>query len=196
MIDVSKYEKIGEYRNGEMTWISQKKENIVYLIMFGNECYIGSSKNIRRRFSQYVPALTRGKYEAAKIQAAFDKNKSFDVYAIEYTDSDNLRKREEFYLEDIHPSLNTRTYADYFYREPNPSTILKKKNNVKLIRHKKDKSNLKGVFAKIPLSMYRRLSNLKMERGDSIERMVAQAIGFYVDIQDREYKTVRTAGMI
>ena len=212
MIDVSKYEKIGEYRNGEMIWISPKNENMVYLISFGNEFYIGSSVNIRNRFQAFTSVLERGKCGSPKVQSAFDMNCAFDLYVIELTDRDNLRKREEFYINTINPSLNTRTRADYSYRDSmplsprhreknsyrniSPLPTIHQKANVKFARHKKDKSNLKGVFVKIPLSMYRRLSNLKMERGDSIERMVAQAIGFYVDIQDREYKTVLTAGMI
>lgn len=213
MIDVSSYEKIGEYRDGEMVWISQKNENIVYLISFGNEFYIGSTVNIRNRFQAFTSRLKRGKCGSPKVQSAFDVNSAFDLFAIECTDRDNLRKREEFYINSIHPSLNIRTVADYWYRDSmpldcrrhreknrhrniSPLPTLHQKPDVKFVRHKKDRSNLKGVFAKIPLSMYRRLSNLKMERGDSIERMVAQAIGFYVDFQDGKYKTALTAGMI
>ena len=212
MIDVSKYEKIGEYRNGEMIWISSKNENMVYLISFGNEFYIGSSVNIRNRFQAFTSVLERGKCGSPKVQSAFDINCAFDLYVIELIDRGNLRKREEFYINTMNPSLNTRTRADYSYRDSmplsprhreknryrniSPLPILHQKDNVKFVRHKKDKSNLKGVFTKIPLSMYRRLSNLKMERGDSIERMVAQAIGFYVDFQDGKYKTVLTAATI
>ena len=201
MIDVSKYEKIGEYRDEEMIWVSPKYENIVYIIMFGVESYIGSSINIHNRFQAFVSHLKRGNLESKKVQNAFDRNSVFDLYAIEFTDKENLRKREEFYINTMHPSLNTRMRADYLYRDSrplslrhreknrcrniSPSPILHQETKVKLVRHKKDKSNLKGVFTKIPLSMYRRLSNLKMERGDSIERMVAQAVGFYVDLQDR-----------
>ena len=79
MMDVCKYEKIGEYHDGRMIWLSPKKENIVYLIMFGDESYIGSSKNIHRRISQYLPALKRGKYDADRVQQAFDKNKGLYI---------------------------------------------------------------------------------------------------------------------
>ena len=113
MIDVSKYEKVGEYRNGKMTWISQKRENIVYLIMFDDDYYIGSSENIRRRFNQYIPALTKGKYEVAKIQSAFDKKKEFNVFAIEYSSKENLREREHYYINNLHPSLNTQNTKKY-----------------------------------------------------------------------------------
>lgn len=199
MIDVSKYEKIGEYREGEMIWVSPKNENIVYVIMLGGESYIGSSINIRNRFQSFVSFLKRGLHRSKKVQSAFDKIGGFDLYAIEFSDKDHLREREEFYINTMHPSLNTRTHADYWYRDSMPQSqrrqknihrnsetplISKQKANVKSLRPKKDKSGLKGVFAKIPLSMYRRLSNLKTERGDSIESMVAQAIVFFVNVQD------------
>lgn len=198
MIDVSKYEKIGEYREGEMIWVSPKNENIVYVIMFGGESYIGSSINIRNRFQSLVSFLKRGLH-SKKVQSAFDKSGGFDLYAIEFSDKDHLREREEFYINTMHPSLNMRTRADYLYRDSmplsprhreknihrdvRPSSILQQNANAKMLRPKKDKSGLKGVFAKIPLSMYRRLSNLKMDRSESIADMVAQAIAFYVNSQ-------------
>lgn len=177
MIDVSKYEKIGECRDGRMIWLSPKKENIVYLIMFGEESYIGSSKNIRRRFSQYVPALTRGKYEAEKVQAAFNKNKGFDVYAIEITsteDPDKLRDREHFYLKTLNPSLNSRTNVSYTYRNVDPNTAKKKPN----------KTELKGIETYITTSAYERLNKLKDSIGRLIRDMVKDAIIFWLDVQD------------
>ena len=122
MIDVSKYEKVGEYRNGEMIWISPKNENMVYLISFGNEFYIGSSVNIRNRFQAFTSVLERGKCKSSKVQSAFDMNCAFDLYVIELTDRNNLRKREEFYINTMTPSLNTRTCADYWYRDSIPAS--------------------------------------------------------------------------
>ena len=120
MIDVSKYEKIGEYRDGEMNWISPKNENIVYVIMFGGESYIGSSINIRNRFQAFISVLRRGKSGSKKVQSAFDGNDRFDLYALEFTDRGNLRKMEEYYINTMHPSLNMRTRADYLYRDSMP----------------------------------------------------------------------------
>lgn len=197
MIDVSNYEKIGEFREGRMVWLSEKKENIVYLIMFGDESYIGSSINIHNRFQAFVSFLKRGLHGSKKVQSAFNGNCGFDLYAIEFSDKDHLREKEEYYINTMHPSLNMRTRADYLYRDSMPlsprhreknlhrdtrqPSIIQQKANVKLVRPKKNKKGLKGVFAKIPLSMYRRLSNLKIERGDCIEDMVAQAISFYIN---------------
>lgn len=134
MIDVSKYEKIGEYCDGEMVWVSPKNENIVYVIMFGDESYIGSSINIRNRFQSFISVLKRGKSGSKKVQSAFDRNYGFDLYAIEFTDRDNLREKEEFYINTMSPSLNTKTRADYLYRDSIPPSRRRKKREKKFRR--------------------------------------------------------------
>ena len=194
MVDVSKFEKIGEYRDGAMIWLSQKKEDVVYMIKFGEEIYVGSSHNIRRRFSQYVPALRRGKYEAVKIQNAFDKYKGFDLYAIEFTSFENLRDREEFYLNNLHPGLNTRTFtqtsADYW-------TIRKQKEKPKnkfrkgiRIKDLANDSNYKGLQTYISMTDYKRLSTFKIYRNKTISELVSEAIDLWLDVQEGE-KSVR-----
>ena len=132
MIDVSKYKKIGEYRNGVMTWLSSDITNVVYLIMFGCESYIGSSINVHSRFQSFISSLKREKCVSMKVQNAFDKNCSFDLYAIEFTNSDNLREKEEFYINTMHPSLNTKTHADYLYRDSRPISQRKNKRDKKV----------------------------------------------------------------
>lgn len=117
MIDVSKYEKIGEFRDGSMNWLSPKKDNMVYLIMFGADGYIGSTIDIRRRFSQYISALKQGKYYSKTIQKAFDNNGCFDVYMIASSiDENELRRLENHYLKLLHPSLNSQFVVTGFYR--------------------------------------------------------------------------------
>jgi len=178
MIDVCKYEKIGEYHDGRMIWLSPKKENIVYLIMFGDESYIGSSKNIHRRISQYLPALKRGKYDADRVQQAFDKNKGFDLYAIEFSDFESLRERERFYINTLNPTLNTRTSVSSSYREKDTNSF---KCRIK-------KENLKGLQTSITISEYNRLIRLRSLRSKSIQELVEEAIAFWLDVQDGKIK--------
>lgn len=42
----------------------------------------------------------------------------------------------------------------------------------------------KGVQAYIPMSMYRKLNNLKYERGETIGNLLVQAIAFWLEKQD------------
>lgn len=106
MIDLSKYEKIGECRAGRMVWLSQMNTNIVYLMVFDKDYYVGSSTNLRRRFNQCVSALRHGCY-LEKVQAAYNTNHSFDMYCLETSIDEDLRNREEYWIVTLKPSLNT-----------------------------------------------------------------------------------------
>ena len=44
MIDVSKYEKVGEFKNGRLHWLEGRDINAVYLIKFKEDFYIGSAE--------------------------------------------------------------------------------------------------------------------------------------------------------
>lgn len=79
MINYDKLEKVGDYKDGSLTWFTDKEENVVYLIRIGNDSYIGSTKNIRRRFAQYVADLTHDKYAAPRVQSAFNEIKTFAI---------------------------------------------------------------------------------------------------------------------
>ena len=49
----------------------------------------------------------------------------------------------------------------------------------------------KGVQTYIPMSMYRRLNDIKLTRGENIAALAAQAIEMWLDIQDGKIKIVR-----
>lgn len=42
----------------------------------------------------------------------------------------------------------------------------------------------KGVQTYIPMSLYRRLNDIKLTRGDTIASLVAEAVALWVDIQE------------
>ena len=42
----------------------------------------------------------------------------------------------------------------------------------------------KGVQTYIPMSMYRRLNDIKLNRGENISALVAQAIALWLDVQE------------
>jgi len=46
------------------------------------------------------------------------------------------------------------------------------------------KEPTKGVQTYIPMSMYRRLNNIKLTRGENISDLVMQAIGLWLDVQE------------
>ena len=50
----------------------------------------------------------------------------------------------------------------------------------------------KGVQTYIPMSMYRRLNDLKLSRGETIGNLVIQAIGLWLDVQEGTKKVATT----
>ena len=42
----------------------------------------------------------------------------------------------------------------------------------------------KGVQTYIPMSLYRRLNDIKLTRGDTIANLVAEAVALWVDVQE------------
>lgn len=106
-MDIARLERVGEYSGGRMEWTGERFEDLVYLILFEDDFYIGSTSNIRRRFSQYIADLTHNKYKNEKLQAAFNKTESFSVYCLEWVkERADLTKREKFYIDSLSPSLN------------------------------------------------------------------------------------------
>ena len=43
----------------------------------------------------------------------------------------------------------------------------------------------KGVQTYIPISLYRRLNDIKLTRGDTIANLVAEAVALWVDVQEK-----------
>ena len=108
MINYNTFEKVGEYRNGFLNWFTPKEKSVVYLNSIDSDFYIGSTKDLHRRFHQYVSSLTRNKYCSSKVQEKFNSSKSMDIYILERVkESVNLKSREQFYIDKYSPTLNT-----------------------------------------------------------------------------------------
>lgn len=134
MINYDKLEKVGEYKDGSLTWYTDKEENVVYLIRIGEESYIGSTKNLRRRFSQYVADLTHGVYCSPRVQNAFSEDKSFIIYILERVpESGEIREREQFFIDLISPELNAneKAYLSRGESKKEKCSILKVKEVIK-----------------------------------------------------------------
>ena len=106
MIDVSKYTKVAEYKDGNLHWLEDRDINAVYLIMIGNDSYIGSSKYLYMRIQEHASQLRRSNH-TDKMQEAFNKIGKFDVYTIARgIDPQNLRLSEIGYIDELKPTLN------------------------------------------------------------------------------------------
>ena len=59
---------------------------------------------------------------------------------------------------------------------PHPSAI---------IHQPSEQEPTKGVQTYIPMSMYRRLNDIKLTRGDTVANLVAEAIAYWLDAQEK-----------
>lgn len=107
MIDVSKYEKVGEFKEGCLHWLEGRDINAVYLIKFKDDFYIGSAEYLYIRIKEHTKSFLKGEH-VEKMQAVFDKEGEFDVYVIEKgIDESMLLIEEAKYIKTYTPTLNT-----------------------------------------------------------------------------------------
>lgn len=73
-----------------------KIENII-----NGKFYIGSSKELRRRFVNHFRKLITGNHSSVKFQNSFNKYgcNAFEVSVLEYCEIDKLIEREQYYLD-------------------------------------------------------------------------------------------------
>jgi group I intron endonuclease len=76
-----------------------------------NEFYIGSSKDIARRWERHRNCLRKNKHQNRFMQRIFDKYQEgcfvFEILEI----TDELELREQYYMDLLNPSLNLRKIA-------------------------------------------------------------------------------------
>lgn len=107
MIDISKYEKIGEFKDGRLHWLEGRDINAVYLIKFKEDFYIGSAEYLYIRIKEHTKSFLKGEH-VEKMQSVFDEEKEFEVYVIEKgIDADALVAKEMSYIRRLKPALNT-----------------------------------------------------------------------------------------
>ena len=97
MIDVSKYEKVGEFKDGRLHWLEGRDINAVYLIKFKEDFYIGSAEYLYIRIKEHTKSFLKGEH-VEKMQSVFDEEKEFEVYVIEKgIDQNSTLKKNSFF---------------------------------------------------------------------------------------------------
>ncbi len=106
-IDFSKLEKIAEFRNGELQWLEGRDINAVYVILVGDEYYIGSSHYTYLRIGQHLGELEHGHHHSQKLQDKFNEVGEFDVYSLDRgVEKAKLKVIEFQYIKKYKPTLN------------------------------------------------------------------------------------------
>lgn len=107
MIDYNKIEKVGEYKDGALSWFAGEERNAIYLIRIEENIYIGSTKNLRSRVLNHISILNKNFHSSYKMQSAFNSHKKFTVFLLERVlDLTQLKIREQYYIDYYVPNLN------------------------------------------------------------------------------------------
>lgn len=71
--------------------------------------YVGSSKDIEKRWKEHIHKLKYGVHHSVKLQRSYDRIEDKSVFkfeVIEETTEDMLKEREQYYI-DLYDSFNT-----------------------------------------------------------------------------------------
>lgn len=107
------------------------KSGIYRILNINNgDFYIGSSKNLEKRWMIHKSKLKTGKHINCILQRSWNKygEKTFTFEIIELCNSDNLFEREQFYLDNLKPKYNIGLKADggdNLTNNPNRDNIIK-----------------------------------------------------------------------
>lgn len=135
--------KLLEHKNGITTWNISNEESIVYLMIIGNDSYVGATYQPKNRFRCHLNSLLEKKHSNPLIQNAFDKSQWLKIYLLEdcghFLDRSRF-KREKYYILKIRPTLNREEFYKSFniYGIKDETKILP--NIIKRIRKIKNKT--------------------------------------------------------
>lgn len=121
MINFQELEKVAEFKNGELNWLEGRDINAVYVILVGDEYYIGSSHYTYLRIGQHLNELLKGDHHSCKLQEKFNQVRGFEVYSLDRGIEKTKLKNTEFeYIKKFQPSLNVSlmTKKDGKYKKP------------------------------------------------------------------------------
>ena len=108
MINFQELEKVAEFKNGELNWLEGRDINAVYVILVGDEYYIGSSHYTYLRIGQHLNELQKGTHHSEKLQKKFYEIGEFEVYSLDRgIERNKLQFAEKTYIRKYRPTLNT-----------------------------------------------------------------------------------------
>ena len=89
-------------KHGNM--ITLKNLSGVYEISIGSNIYIGSSKNLYKRYIEHLRLCKRNMHYNALLQDAYNKIQSSNFKVLEFCN--NTKEREQYYMDMLLPELN------------------------------------------------------------------------------------------
>lgn len=85
-----------------------RKFGYIYALTIGNDMYVGNTSDLLARTKRHLDAFCKGK-NGAKLQFAFLKEKSFEVYLLMRVGGErwDWSLAEQFFISLFNPSLNS-----------------------------------------------------------------------------------------
>ena len=97
----------------------------IYMLVFGDLFYIGSSKNINKRVTEHKRLLRQNIHQSKKLQEVYNNNPEFQHYTIYVAnETEDILHIEQEYLDKYRPPLNTAIWANSPHLSP--EDIMKK----------------------------------------------------------------------
>lgn len=133
-----------------------------------NKIYIGSSKNIDKRFQEHLYSLKNNLHHSSKLQRSYNKTNDKSIFKFEIIEEmteDKLKEKEQYYI-DLYDSFNTgynccAKVDNPKYSLKNSKKAINKQNldnlyNEFINLYKQNKNNLKigGIFLNRLLNKY------------------------------------------
>lgn len=120
----------------------------IYVISTPNGSkYVGSSRNIYRRWSEHRGHLRRGTHHSERLQMAWEKHEGkliFEIYQL--CNVDELVSKEQKAIDELKAELNTTNYVHNVWA--NPETREKLQRRYSSEQWKRDRSNIAKALAK------------------------------------------------
>lgn len=84
------------------------------LNLITNKFYIGSSNNIKHRWTIHKSSLRNNKHHSQKLQNAWNKygEENFSFLILEHCDISEIQAKEQFYIDTLSPTYNVREIAE------------------------------------------------------------------------------------
>lgn len=183
MINYDKLEKVGEYKDGSLTWFTDKESDVIYLIRIGDDAYIGSTEELYYRVLNHISLLKKDFHTSETMQGAFNKYKTFTVYILERVLSKtNLKSHEQEYINTFSPKYNTATaYRELTSKYLDIESIIKKKGLSKNIIAEKMGITISGLYTLLKNPTYKTLSKIADALGvavtDLFEKSTDEVVG-------------------
>ena len=104
---------IAEYKDCSYKYYGEKTEyyngkGCVYMLVIGQDFYIGSTSRIKERFNAHFSTLSNKKCSNKLLQNSFNKHKCFKIYVIMYFEEYYEDFVENILIRLLRPNLNNK----------------------------------------------------------------------------------------